>query len=121
MISVNDGTLGGLAVEIEDKAAACVVAASGGYPGPCRTGLRVSGIETVEALDDVALFHAGTRLEKGDLLTAGGRVFGVTAVGNEISEAIRRAYDAVQRIEFQDVYFRKDIGYRALGHLEANA
>ncbi len=121
MIAVNDGTLGDLAVEIEDGAAACVVAASGGYPGPYKTGLRVSGTEAVEALDDVALFHAGTRLEKGDLLTAGGRVLGVTAVGDEISAAIQKAYDAVQRIEFQDIYFRKDIGYRALGYLEANA
>ncbi len=121
LLAVNEGRLKDLTVEIEDRAAACVAAASGGYPGSYETGLPISGIGEAEALGDVVLFHAGTRLENNQLLTSGGRVLGVTAIGDDIPAALQKAYDAVQKIEFKDIYYRKDIGYRALGHIEANA
>lgn len=121
LLAVNEGRLKDLTVEIEDRAAACVATASGGYPGSYETGLPISGIGEAEALGDVVLFHAGTRLENNQLLTSGGRVLGVTAIGDDIPAALQKAYDAVQKIEFKDIYYRKDIGYRALGHIEAHA
>ena len=96
------------------EAAVCVVLASGGYPGEYQTGKSISGIEEAEKLPDVTVFHAGTALEDGRLVTAGGRVLGVTALGADIPAAIARAYDAVAKICFEGIHFRKDIGRKAL-------
>jgi phosphoribosylamine--glycine ligase len=96
------------------EAAVCVVLASGGYPGDYQTGKPISGIEEAEKLPDVTVFHAGTALKDGQLVTAGGRVLGVTALGADIPAAIRQAYEAVARICFEGMHFRKDIGRKAL-------
>jgi phosphoribosylamine--glycine ligase len=92
-----------------DRASVCVVIASGGYPGSFATGLPVHGLEEVDA--DITVFHAGTRLgEDGTVLTAGGRVLGVTATGATLEEACTRAYDNVARIRFEGMHYRRDIG-----------
>ena len=109
MLSCREGTLDRADLRWRDAAACCVVLASGGYPGRYQTGLPISGLE--EAEQSAAVFHAGTRrLEGGQLVTSGGRVLGVTAVGNTLDEAIEAAYAAAEHISFQDMHLRRDIG-----------
>ncbi len=91
-----------------------MVLASEGYPGDYETGYPITGVEEAEAMEDVLVFHAGTRREGGRLLTDGGRVLGVTALGRTVGEAIERAYAAADVIQFQGKHFRRDIGRRAL-------
>jgi phosphoribosylamine--glycine ligase len=95
-------------------AAVCVVLASGGYPGSYETGKRISGIEQAESLEGVKVFHAGTSEREGAFYTAGGRVLNVTARAGSLKDAIERAYQAASRIQFEGVYYRHDIGARAL-------
>jgi phosphoribosylamine--glycine ligase len=95
-------------------AAVCVTLASGGYPGAYRTGLPVHGIDEAEAVPGVRVFHAGTAARDDTIVTAGGRVLGVTAVAGSIGDAIGRAYEAVGRIRFEGMHYRRDIGRRAL-------
>ena len=92
-------------------AAACVVMASAGYPGSYPKGLSIQGLEAAAATGAI-VFHAGTKLENDTILTDGGRVLGVTAVGETFAEAIAGAYTAVQHIEFEGAYYRRDIGHR---------
>lgn len=99
------------------EAAVCVVLASAGYPGPYATGHPITGVETAEARPGVTVFHAGTALRDGRLVTAGGRVLGVTALGADIPEAIARAYEAVGDIGFEGAHTRRDIGRKALVRL----
>jgi phosphoribosylamine--glycine ligase len=99
-------------LEWSQKAAACVVLAAHGYPASPRKGDVISGIDRAEAMADVVVFHAGTRLEQGVLRTAGGRVLGVTALGSEMEDARQRAYAAVDCIEFAGMHYRTDIGAR---------
>ena len=102
------------ALEIDPRAAVTVVLASGGYPGAFAKGFPITGVEKAEALPDVLVFHAGTAFDgAGRLVTAGGRVLAVTALGADFAEARRRAYEAVGHIAFEGMYFRKDIGARA--------
>ena len=96
------------------EAALCVVLASKGYPGDYRTGLPVRGIEAAESLPGVMVFHAGTAIKDGTLITAGGRVLGVTALDPTIEGAIDRAYEAVEKISFGGMHYRRDIGLKAL-------
>jgi phosphoribosylamine--glycine ligase len=100
-----------------DEAAVCVVLASGGYPGEYPTGLPIDGIERAEAHPGVTVFHAGTALRGGRLTTAGGRVLGVTALGEDIRAAVAGAYAAAADISFDGVHYRRDIGHRALQRL----
>jgi len=100
------------------ESAVCVVLASGGYPGEYQTGKPIAGIEEAEALPNVTVFHAGTAVKDGTLVTAGGRVLGVTALGRDIPSAIGRAYEAVGRISFEGMHHRKDIGRKALSHIK---
>ena len=100
-------------IEWSDKAAVCVVIASGGYPGIYDKGKPIYGIEHAEE-NGAIVFHAGTKLDNGKVVTAGGRVLGVTALGNDIAEAIKNAYQAVENITFEKSFYRKDIGHRAL-------
>jgi phosphoribosylamine---glycine ligase len=93
--------------------ATCVVLASGGYPGAFETGKEISGLHAVDP-NDAIVFHAGTRFEAGRLLTAGGRVLGVTASGSDLKQSIERAYAAVAHIHFAGMHYRKDIGNRGL-------
>ncbi|NLC69087.1 MAG: phosphoribosylamine--glycine ligase [Clostridiaceae bacterium] len=99
-------------IEWDDRAAACIIAASDGYPGMYRTGFEISGIEEAEKEEDVMVFHAGTRHENGKYYTAGGRVLGVTALGNTLETAINKAYNGIMEINFQGMHYRKDIGMR---------
>jgi phosphoribosylamine--glycine ligase len=96
-------------------ASACVVLASAGYPGAYATGHPIEGLEAAAARPGVTVFHAGTALAGGRVVTAGGRVLGVTAVGADVRAAGAAAYAAVGDIRFEGVHFRRDIGHRALG------
>ena len=97
-------------VQWEDKASACVIMASGGYPKKYETGKEISGLEDVAAMKDITVYHAGTALKDGKIVTAGGRVLGVTAVGDDLKQALAKAYDAVGHIHFDAAHYRKDIG-----------
>ena len=92
----------------------CVVLASGGYPHEFEKGKPISGICDAESLPGVKVFHAGTRLNNGDFVTSGGRVLGVTAHTENLRSAIDRVYQAVERIHFDNVHYRKDIGMKGL-------
>ena len=107
------GTLDQTDITWQDAAAACVVLASAGYPENYPKGLAISGADVVasnEANADVILFHAGTTRQDGQLLTNGGRVLNVTAVGADLDEALRRAYDGVYAVQFEGMHYRTDIG-----------
>ena len=97
--------------------AVCVVMASGGYPGTFEAGKRISGIEDADRMYGVKVFHAGTNQRDGAYYTSGGRVLGVTARGNDLPDAVERAYDAVMKIRFEGMHYRKDIAARGLKHL----
>ena len=101
------------AMEPSPQAAVCVTLASGGYPGPYEKGAAITGVEAAAALPGVHVFHSGTAMHEGVLVTAGGRVLGVTAVAGDVPRAIQSAYDAVARIRFHGMHFRTDIGRRA--------
>lgn len=108
------GDLSGIELEWHDKAAVCVVMAAGGYPGDYEKGLPITGLETAAAIQDVTVFHAGTREKDGKVVTAGGRVLGVTGWGSTVAEAIDKAYQGVQAIRWSEVHYRSDIGRKAL-------
>ena len=112
--SVIDGSLGGMELCWASRAAVCVVMASGGYPGAYEKGKVVTGLEDVAGTPDVLVFHAGTRLDGDRLVTAGGRVLGVTGLGRTLESAIERVYNAVEMIKFDGAHFRTDIGAKAL-------
>jgi phosphoribosylamine--glycine ligase len=97
------------------EASVCVVAASGGYPGPYDTGVTITGVEEAGRVAGVTVFHAGTARRDGVLVTAGGRVLGVQALGADIAGAIARVYAALDRIAFPGMHARRDIGHRAVG------
>jgi len=94
------------------RASVCVVLASGGYPGKYGTGAAIEGVESAETAPGVTVFHAGTALRDGRLVTAGGRVLGVTAAAGDLATAIARAYRAVGAIRFEGIHYRRDIGRR---------
>ena len=100
--------------------ALCTVIASGGYPGSYSKGYVVTGLEEAESIDNVKVFHAGTKFDGDNIVTAGGRVFGVTGWGTDFYEARDRAYKAAECITFQNSFYRKDIGHKALKYIEAN-
>jgi phosphoribosylamine--glycine ligase len=109
-----DGTLGEISLEWKEGIALCVVLASRGYPGKYERGKEIRGLEELSSGERVHVFHAGTVRRDESLVTNGGRVLGVTGMGNSIREAIDTTYKAVGEIQFDGVYYRKDIGFRAL-------
>ena len=113
MQAVHDETLSALPVEFSDETAACVIVASGGYPKSYKKGC-VMDFGKAEELPDVTVYHAGTALKDGKLVTSGGRVLGVTATGKDLETALQKAYAAVEEIHFDGAFYRKDIGQRAL-------
>jgi phosphoribosylamine--glycine ligase len=115
--STIDGKIGACAIEWDARAAVTVVLASAGYPGRYETGKPISGLDDVAKLEDVQIFHAGTKRANGKIRTAGGRVLAVTALGSTIKEARERAYEAVSRIQFENCQYRRDI---ALSVVAAN-
>ena len=115
LVSAARGRLDSSALVVTDSQAICVVLAAHGYPGSVRTGDSISGIADAERIEGVRVVHAGTKLNaSGELVTAGGRVLGVTASGRTLHEAATRAYSAVDKVSFSGVQFRRDIGHRAL-------
>lgn len=103
------GNLDPAAVRWKSGAAVTVVLASGGYPGSYQKGLAISGVDEAEREEGVVVFHAGTKRQGEELLTAGGRVLDVTAVGADVRDARRKAYEAVERVHFEKVHYRRDI------------
>ncbi len=112
-----DGTLDRYRLEIDQRATVCVVMASGGYPGKYKKGAAIQGLDNVGRMKDVMVFHAGTARKNGKIVASGGRVLGVTALGDNVEKAIAKAYKAVERISWKDVHYRKDIGRKALVRL----
>jgi phosphoribosylamine--glycine ligase len=110
------GDIKAIELEWHDQAAVCVVMASGGYPGDFAKGLPISGLEQAAALDDLVVFHAGTDVVDGRVVTAGGRVLGVTGRGPTVAAAIAKAYQGVQAISWDGAHYRTDIGRKALAH-----
>jgi phosphoribosylamine--glycine ligase len=108
------GSLDSVAVKCYNGAAVCVVVASGGYPGKYETGKPISGLEEAGKLEGVTVFHAGTKLEDGKIVTSGGRVLGATAVGPDFRTARDRAYSAVEKISFENMHYRTDIAKRVI-------
>lgn len=108
------GNLSRCKIEWENKAAVCVVMASKGYPGAYEKGKAIHGFQETSRMEDVFVFHAGTTLVDGKMVTNGGRVLGVTGLGENIPKAIERAYQAVEKISWDGVHYRKDIGKKAL-------
>ena len=108
------GGLAAIRPEWSDGATVCVVAASGGYPDEFARDKPITGLGEAEALPAVKVFHSGTRLRDGQYVTAGGRVLGVTAGGSDLREAISRAYGAVEKIHFEGIHYRRDIGRKGL-------
>jgi phosphoribosylamine--glycine ligase len=114
MLACATGTLDQADVAWSDKAAVCVVMASGGYPESYETGKVIIGLAEADAQENTVVFHAGTKNAAGSIVTAGGRVLGVTAVDDNIRAARDRAYAAVENIKFDGAFYRKDIAWRAL-------
>ena len=117
--AVRFGNLGRTAVEWSNEASACVVLASRGYPGKYEKGAVINGLESIKSLERVQIFHAGTRLSEGKFLTDGGRVLGVTATGDDLEQAVARSYSAVDKISWEGMQYRRDIG-RSPGALKVS-
>ena len=111
--AVIDGTLDKINIEWSDAACVCVIMASGGYPESYKKGYEIKGIKQAELDSNIIVFHAGTKKENGKYYTNGGRVLGVTAIGKDLKHARERAYKAVEKIQFQDAHYRKDIGVKS--------
>jgi phosphoribosylamine--glycine ligase len=116
-----EGRLAGTAIEWDPRAAVCVVLAAAGYPGQVERGAPISGLEDLDGWRNGVVFHAGTKRVDGRLVTDGGRVLGVTALGETIAGAVDEAYGAVARIRFPGMQHRRDIGHRALGREDGTA
>jgi phosphoribosylamine--glycine ligase len=110
MQAVIDGRLDEAEIRWKAKKAVCVIMASGGYPGKYEKGFKISGIEEAEKIEGITVFHAGTAKEGNSIVTAGGRVLGVTALGDNLDSAARLAYKGVEKISFKGAHYRKDIG-----------
>lgn len=109
--AVVDEKLDEIEIKWSEEACVCVVLASGGYPKSYKKGYKINGLETAGEQGAI-IFHAGTRLENGEMLTNGGRVLGITALGDSLDSAIKQAYDYVKLVDFKDVHYRHDIGVK---------
>jgi phosphoribosylamine--glycine ligase len=116
LLAVADGKLDQIELKWDDRPAICVVASSKGYPGPYTSGAPITGIEAAEAMGDVKVFQSGTRMVDKALVTDGGRVLGVTALGSTVADARRRAYAAMEKIHFPGMHYRRDIAHQAMAH-----
>ncbi len=113
MLASCEGRLESIELEWDKRSCVCVVISSGGYPGEYEKGKEISGLKDAEKLEDTVVFHAGTKKEGNKIVTSGGRVLGVTSLGNSIEKAIEQAYKAVDKINFERCFFRRDIGSKA--------
>jgi phosphoribosylamine--glycine ligase len=114
MLACVNGNLRPEQVVFHEETSCCVVMAAKGYPQGYPKGMAITGIEQAEDIETVTVFQAGTQLRDGTIVSAGGRVLGVTALGSDLSQARERAYRAVERIHFENSYFRKDIAVKGL-------
>lgn len=114
MLASIDGTLKDKTIKWTTEACVSVVCASGGYPGDYKKGVVVNGLEYFKDKKDIFAFHAGTRLDNGNVVTTGGRVINVVGLGKTIKEAIDKTYEGVVKVSFQDMHYRKDIGGKTL-------
>ncbi|MBN9450897.1 MAG: phosphoribosylamine--glycine ligase [Bosea sp.] len=114
LLAACDGVLDRVDLRWHDEVALTVVLAAKGYPAKPETGSVIQGVEKAEALDDVLVFHAGTKLSNGDLVANGGRVLNVVALGKSVGEAQKRAYEAVDKIDWPGGFCRRDIGWQAV-------
>ncbi len=112
MLACAEGSLDKINIEWNEGAACCVVLASGGYPGGYEKGKEITGLDTLNS--DEIVFHAGTKMQDGKLVTSGGRVLGVTAVGTDLKDALAKAYATAEKINFSGKQFRTDIGAKSL-------
>jgi phosphoribosylamine--glycine ligase len=118
-LAVCEGTLDNLTLVWDPRPAVCVVMAAGGYPGDYEKGKVITGIQDAEQIKDVKVFHAGTKRSGDNIVTNGGRVLGVTAMGETIADAKKAAYKAVEKIEFDGAYYRRDIADKAMKKCKA--
>jgi len=115
LIACQEGRLREIEMGWREEKCICVVLASRGYPGNYETGKEIKGLEEVEKMNDCIVFHAGTRKEDGKVLTAGGRVLGVVGLGKSFREARQRTYKAIEKISFENMFYRRDIAKRVEG------
>jgi len=116
-IGCSDGNIKNKQIDIKDGFALNVVIASSGYPGKYETGKEIYGLEKFNDRDDIIIFHAGTKVEKGKILTSGGRVLNFTGIDKNIEKTIEKVYNNINKIKFEGAYYRKDIGKRALKYI----
>jgi len=114
---VIDGNLSEEMIQWKDEHSVCVVMVAGGYPGSYEKGDEIENIDKANAVDDTVVFHAGTALEGGKVVTAGGRVLGITSLGKDLPDALSKAYVAVETISFKDAFYRNDIAHREMKRL----
>jgi len=112
--SILEGKLDKISIEWEKKASICIVLASGGYPGDYKKGYVVNGLSDAAEMKDITVFHSGTSSAECNIVTSGGRVLGIVALGDTVKDAIDKGYEAVGKISFKDMQYRKDIGKKAL-------
>lgn len=109
-LAITEDRLSDIDIEWYDNAAVCVVMASGGYPKSYEKGYEIFGLDEAEKDEDVVVYHAGTAIKDGKIVTSGGRVIGVTAVAPDLESAIKKSYEGVKKISFKDAHYRTDIG-----------
>ncbi len=114
LLAAVDGKLSEIQLKWDDESCVCVVIASQGYPEEYEVGKRIAGLSSAKELPGIHVFHAGTKRQNGELLTAGGRVLNVVGLGKGMFEALSRTYNAVDKIFFDKMYYRKDIGHKAI-------
>ena len=115
MRAVHDEKLTDVDVEWEDKCAACIIEASGGYPESYKKGYEIHGLDAHGQHKGVYVYHSGTKVEDGKYYTNGGRVLGITSVGDTLEEALAKSYDAVKEITFENMHYRTDIARKVIG------
>lgn len=113
MLAVTEERLDKVNIEWNQNPSVCIVLASGGYPGKYENDKEIKGLKKAGSIKDVFVFHAGTKLKDGKVVTNGGRVLGVTAIGKDLKETVKKAYSAVDKISFEGMHYRKDIAKRA--------
>jgi phosphoribosylamine--glycine ligase len=114
LLAIIEGRLDQCRLELDERATVCVVMASGGYPGKYGKEIPINGLDAARRMKDVVVFHAGTGTKGKQIVANGGRVLGVTALGDTVEKAIQKAYQAVEKITWRKVHYRKDIGQKAL-------
>ncbi len=114
MLATIEGNLDKVNLKWDKRPCICVVVASGGYPGNYEKGKEITGLQRAEKVQDTVVFHAGTKQENGKVFTSGGRVLNVVSLGEDLAQAQSRAYEAIEKVDFEKMYFRRDIGWRAL-------